>query len=66
MEVAFSIDQTKCGITTIVVIFYRSNKVWYYYDCSAKKAVVQHLIRSRSLGKEKKIYGEHSQISKYR
>ena len=48
MEVEFSIDQTKCGITTIVVL---------------KK---QHLIRSRSLGKEKKIYGEHSQISKYR
>ena len=39
MEVEFSIDQTKCGITTIVVL---------------KKAGVQHLIRSRSLEKEKK------------
>lgn len=51
MAVEFSIDQTKCGITTIVVL---------------NKAGVQHLICSRSLGKEKKIYGEHSQISKYR
>ena len=32
--------------------------MWYYYDCSAKKAVVQHLIRSRSFGKEKKKYTE--------